>query len=128
MMLQCLKCFLCPITPFCSASKLTARALKQRERGIHTSSVHFCGAAVIEVRFTSAYTPSARPPTLAAATNDNAQFRGKPFLTASNPPNDHGELSTRETVRERIEGVSRSLPYSDLLTLTSSHMFISVMT
>jgi hypothetical protein len=28
---------------------------------------------------------------------------------------------------ERVEGVSRSLPYSDLLALTSSHMFVSVM-
>ncbi len=28
---------------------------------------------------------------------------------------------------ERVEGVSRSLPFSDLLALTSSHMFVSVM-
>ena len=28
---------------------------------------------------------------------------------------------------ERVEGVSRSLPFSDLLTLTSCHMFVSVM-
>ena len=28
---------------------------------------------------------------------------------------------------ERVEGVSRSLPNSDLLTLTSSHVFLSVM-
>jgi hypothetical protein len=28
---------------------------------------------------------------------------------------------------ERVEGVSRSLPFSDLLALTSSHMFLSVM-
>jgi len=52
---------------------------------------------------------------------------GKPFLTAGKTPNDYGELSTNKTIRERIEGVSRSLPYSDLLTLTSSHMFFSVM-
>ncbi len=29
--------------------------------------------------------------------------------------------------RERVEGVSRSLPNSDLLALTSSHVFLSVM-
>jgi hypothetical protein len=54
-------------------------------------------------------------------------IRGKPFLTASNPPADYAELPTARTSPERIEGVSRSLPYSDLLALTSSHMFFSVM-
>jgi hypothetical protein len=55
------------------------------------------------------------------------QIRGKPFLAAGNGPADYSELPTTRTSPERIEGVSRSLPYSDLLTLTSSHMFFSVM-
>jgi hypothetical protein len=54
-------------------------------------------------------------------------IRGKPFLTASNPSTDYAELPTARTNPERIEGVSRSLPFSDLLALTSSHMFFSVM-
>ena len=52
---------------------------------------------------------------------------GKPFLTASSAPADYSESPTARTTCERIEGVSRSLPYSDLLALTSSHMFFSVM-
>jgi hypothetical protein len=71
--------------------------------------------------------PPAVPPAQTATANDHSQFRGKPFLTASNAFGDHSELSISKTVRERIEGVSRSLPYSDMLTLTSSHMFIAVM-
>jgi hypothetical protein len=62
-----------------------------------------------------------------AQTQRNPPMRGKPFLTASNPPADYAELPTPRTSPERIEGVSRSLPYSDLLALTSSHMFFSVM-
>src|SRR5215470_12432131 len=54
-------------------------------------------------------------------------IRGKPFLTAGKHLTDYGELPTARASPERIEGVSRSLPYSDLLTLTSSHMFFSVM-
>jgi hypothetical protein len=54
-------------------------------------------------------------------------IRGKPFLTASNTPADYAELPTARPSPERIEGVSRSLPFSDLLALTSSHMFFSVM-
>jgi len=54
-------------------------------------------------------------------------IRGKPFLTASNTPADYAELPTARPGPERIEGVSRSLPFSDLLALTSSHMFFSVM-
>jgi hypothetical protein len=57
----------------------------------------------------------------------NPLIRGKPFLAASNTPADYAELPTARTSPERIEGVSRSLPYSDLLALTSSHMFFSVM-
>ena len=33
----------------------------------------------------------------------------------------------RAVSRERVEGVSFSLPNSDLLALTSSHVFLSVM-
>jgi hypothetical protein len=35
MVLLWLKRFLRPVTPLCSASELTASALKQHERGIH---------------------------------------------------------------------------------------------
>jgi len=42
------------------------------------------------------------------------------------PMND-GEAPGRRNPGERIEGVSCSLPYSALLALTSSHMFLSVM-
>ena len=38
-----------------------------------------------------------------------------------------GDPSAEPLSWERIEGVSRSLPNSDLLALTSSHMFLSVM-
>ena len=62
-----------------------------------------------------------------ARTERNPLIRGKPFLTASHPSADYAELPTARTSPERIEGVSRSLPYSDLLALTSSHMFFSVM-
>jgi hypothetical protein len=62
-----------------------------------------------------------------ARTERNPLIRGKPFLTASNPSADYAELPIARTSPERIEGVSRSLPYSDLLALTSSHMFFSVM-
>jgi hypothetical protein len=34
---------------------------------------------------------------------------------------------SRRKQEERVEGVSRSLPFSDLLALTSSDMFLSVM-
>jgi len=67
-------------------------------------------------------------PAETATTNDQTQLLGKAFLTASNAVSDHDELLISKTARERIEGVSCSLPYSDMLTLTSSHMFISVMT
>ena len=60
-------------------------------------------------------------------TERNPLIRGKPFLTASNTPADYAELPTARPRPERIEGVSRSLPFSDLLALTSSHMFFSVM-
>jgi hypothetical protein len=62
-----------------------------------------------------------------APTQRNPLIRGKPFLTASNTPADYAELPTARPSPERIEGVSCSLPYSDLLALTSSHMFFSVM-
>ena len=62
-----------------------------------------------------------------AQTERNPLIHGKPFLAASNPLADYAELPAARTSPERIEGVSRSLPYSDLLTLTSSHMFFSVM-
>jgi hypothetical protein len=81
----------------------------------------------------SALPPAPGPPSgrrarhQARRARQHPQYRGKPFLTVSNAPTDHDELSTSEAVRERIEGVSRSLPYSDMLTLTSSHVFISVM-
>jgi hypothetical protein len=39
----------------------------------------------------------------------------------------HQAMPCANRTWERIEGVSRSLPYSDLLALTSSHMFFSVM-
>jgi len=65
--------------------------------------------------------------TQSAQTERNPRIRGKPFLTASNTLADYSELPTSRTSRERIEGVSRSLPFSDLLALTSSHMFFSVM-
>ena len=55
------------------------------------------------------------------------QFRGKPFLAAGIALSDYGALSAPKIIRERIEGVSHSLPNSDMLTLTSSHMFICVM-
>ena len=71
--------------------------------------------------------PSAQPNGSRAPTERNPLIRGKPFLTASNAPADYGELPPARTSPERIEGVSRSLPYSDLLALTSSHMFFSVM-
>jgi hypothetical protein len=60
-------------------------------------------------------------------TERNPLIRGKPFLTASNTLADYAELPTARPGPERIEGVSRSLPFSDLLALTSSHMFFSVM-
>jgi hypothetical protein len=60
-------------------------------------------------------------------TERNPPIHGKPFLTARNPHTGYAELPTPRTSPERIEGVSRSLPYSDLLALTSSHMFFSVM-
>jgi hypothetical protein len=60
-------------------------------------------------------------------TERNPRIHGKPFLTASNALADYSESPTSRTSRERIEGVSRSLPFSDLLALTSSHMFFSVM-
>ena len=87
-------------------------------------------------------TPAPRPPRLPARpgtqparspnanrmqTDRNPLIRGKPFLTASNTPADYAESPTARTSPERIEGVSRSLPFSDLLALTSSHMFFSVM-
>jgi hypothetical protein len=62
-----------------------------------------------------------------AQTERNPLIHGKPFLTASNPSADYAECTTVRTSPERIEGVSRSLPFSDLLALTSSHMFFSVM-
>ena len=62
-----------------------------------------------------------------AQTERNPRIQGKPFLTASNALADYSESPTSQTSRERIEGVSRSLPFSDLLALTSSHMFFSVM-
>jgi len=67
-----------------------------------------------------------RPPQ-PAQTERNRRIRGKPFLTASNALADYSESPTARTSWERIEGVSRSLPFSDLLALTSSHMFFSVM-
>jgi hypothetical protein len=70
------------------------------------------------------FPPSAHWP---AQTERNPRIRGKPFLAASNAVADYSESPTSETSRERIEGVSRSLPFSDLLALTSSHMFFSVM-
>ena len=45
-----------------------------------------------------------------AQTERNHRIRGKPFLTASNALTDYSELPTPRTSRERIEGVSRSLP------------------
>jgi hypothetical protein len=71
--------------------------------------------------------PERQPSATQAQTERNHHIRGKPFLTASNIPVDYSELPTTRTSPERIEGVSRSLPYSDLLALTSSHMFFSVM-
>src|SRR5262249_26193756 len=68
-----------------------------------------------------------RPGPNLAPTERNPLIRGKPFLTAGKHLTDYGELPTARASPERIEGVSRSLPYSDLLTLTSSHMFFSVM-
>jgi len=68
-----------------------------------------------------------RPAPNPGQTERNPRIRGKPFLTASNALADYSELPTSQTSRERIEGVSRSLPFSDLLALTSSHMFFSVM-
>jgi hypothetical protein len=47
---------------------------------------------------------------------------------SKDPFNYHGEPSEEGRAgRERVEGVSHSLPDSDLLALTSSHMFLSVM-
>jgi hypothetical protein len=66
--------------------------------------------------------------TPATQTEHNPQIRGKPFLAATNALTDYSESPTPRTSWERIEGVSRSLPYSDLLALTSTHMFFSVMT
>jgi hypothetical protein len=88
--------------------------------------------------FTASGTHSAHPPAnpnpereprteAAHKTERNPLIHGKPFLTARNPPADYAELPTPRTSPERIEGVSRSLPYSDLLALTSSHMLFSVM-
>jgi hypothetical protein len=71
--------------------------------------------------------PGHQPSASQAQTERNPQIRGKPFLAAGNPPADYSESPTTRTSPERIEGVSRSLPYSDLLALTSSHMFFSVM-
>jgi hypothetical protein len=71
--------------------------------------------------------PRAESRAASEATLRQPAICGKPFLAASNALSDHGESSTYTTVRERIEGVLRSLPNSDMLTLTSSHMFISVM-
>jgi hypothetical protein len=62
-----------------------------------------------------------------AQTERNPRIRGKPFLTASNALAGYSESPASQTSRERIEGVSRSLPFSDLLALTSSHVFFSVM-
>jgi len=59
MVLQWLKRFLRLVSQLYGVSKLASNALKQHERGIHAHSVHFRGAVVTEVRFTSAYT---RPP------------------------------------------------------------------
>ena len=61
-----------------------------------------------------------------APTERNLRSHGKPFLAASNALADYSESPTSRTSRERIEGVSRSLPFSDLLALTSSHVFLSV--
>ena len=76
-------------------------------------------------------TPPARPLPLPApcppARAPGPRIRGKPFLTAGNALADYSESPTARTSWERIEGVSRSLPFSDLLALTSSHMFFSVM-
>ena len=71
--------------------------------------------------------PRPARPYLTRANRAQSRIRGKPFLTASNALADYSELPTGQTSRERIEGVSRSLPFSDLLALTSSHMFFSVM-
>jgi hypothetical protein len=60
-------------------------------------------------------------------TERNLLIHGKPFLTAGNAPADYAESPTTRPGPERIEGVSRSLPNSDLLTLTSSHVFFCVM-
>ena len=78
---------------------------------------------------TPAPSPSARRHARTGPRKPNAtpKIRGKPFLAAGNGPADYSESPTPRARWERIEGVSRSLPFSDLLALTSSHMFFSVM-
>jgi hypothetical protein len=71
-----------------------------------------------------------------SANRTNAEPERKPSATPNSRqtfsrswqyPADYAESPTARPSPERIEGVSRSLPFSDLLALTSSHMFFSVM-
>ena len=52
---------------------------------------------------------------------------GNSFSSERTTPTATSSSQTCANSWERVEGVSRSLPYSDLLALTSSHMFLSVM-
>ena len=71
--------------------------------------------------------PARRAPSPARRGGDVPGRRESVFLPSGPSRVVTVSIRTGHLSWERVEGVSRSLPYSDLLALTSCHMFLSVM-